>query len=283
MRTLYDSVTAFNIPADAQMVAGYVDGRYAWSASDWARFPGAVKVRIACFAWTNDGHVLDVETGDATPAQAPGWVQMRRAAGVDPTVYCSTSWWPSVRSAFVAQGVPEPHYWIAAYPGIGAQLYPGSVAHQYADPGPYDVSVVADYWPGVDGASTVSNVLSATGTLPADLTATLPDALEALMAGPIRFSVDGDPAVWFADLSTGAFYQIPDVESLGVIDQYAKPTVSTANARQRDLIRALCRSAAASVTDPTSLAAAITSALPTGSALSSADVETAVRNVLHGA
>lgn len=121
------------------------------------------------------------------------------------------------------------------------------------------------------------------GALPADLTATLPDALEALMAGPFRFSVDGDPAVWFADLSTGVFYQIPDVESLGVIDQYAKPTQVSANARQRDLIRALCRSASASVTDPTALAAAISSALPTGSTLSSADVETAVRNVLHGA
>jgi len=46
--------------------------------------------------------------------------------------------------------VTEPHWWIAAYPGNGANLYPGAVAHQYADPGPVDLSVVADYWPGVD-------------------------------------------------------------------------------------------------------------------------------------
>lgn len=172
-RTLYDAVTPANIPASAQMVAGYVDGRYAWSASDWARFPGAVKVRIAVFASTNDGHVLDVEPGDATPAQAVGWVQRRRAAGVDPTVYCGLSTtgysWANVRAAFQAAGVAEPHYWVAAYPGNGPNLYAGSVAHQYANPGPYDLSVVADYWPGVDVA-TVSNVTSITGgVLPTNL------------------------------------------------------------------------------------------------------------------
>ena len=147
---MYDSVTAKNIPTNAQMVAGYVDGLYKWTTADWARFPHAVKVRIAVFAHTNDGHVLDVEDGNATPAQAPAWVMMRRVKGVDPTVYCSFSLWSKVRQAFITAKVREPHYWIAAYPGNGAKLYLGSVAHQYANPGPVDISVVADYWPGVD-------------------------------------------------------------------------------------------------------------------------------------
>ena len=150
MRTMYDAVTPANIPVKAQMVAGYVDGRYAWKAADWARFPHAVKVRIAVFSSTADGHVLDVEPGCSTPASAPGWVLRRRKAGVDPTVYCNTATWPVVRAAFKAAGVREPHWWIAAYPGNGPRLYPGSVAHQYANPGPVDISVVADYWPGVD-------------------------------------------------------------------------------------------------------------------------------------
>lgn len=154
MRTMYDSVSPGAIPVTAQLVAGYVDGRYAWSAADWARFPNSTHVRIAVFPSTNDGVVLDVEPGDATPVQAPGWVQMRRAAGVDPTVYCSLTDWPAVRRAFAAAGVPEPHYWIAAYPGNGTALYDGAVAHQYADPpgsgGNYDLSAVADFWPGVD-------------------------------------------------------------------------------------------------------------------------------------
>lgn len=154
MRTCYDAITPSNIPTSAQMVAGYIDGRYAWTAAEWARFPHSVKARIAVFSSTNDGHILDVEPGCSTPGNAPGWVMRRRKAGIDPTVYCSLSAWPTVRAAFRNAGVAEPHWWIAAYPGIGAVLYGGSIAHQYANPGPVDVSVVADYWPGVDPKST---------------------------------------------------------------------------------------------------------------------------------
>lgn len=155
MRVMYDSVSPLAIPVGAEMVAGYVDGHYRWSQADWDRFPNAVKVRIAVHPETNDGHVLDVEQGDATPLQAPGWAQMRRAAGQDPSVYCSYGVWGAVQAAFTRAGVAQPHYWIAAYPGPGAVLYPGSVAHQYRDTGfngeNVDVSVVADFWPGVDG------------------------------------------------------------------------------------------------------------------------------------
>ena len=76
MRTMYDSIHASAIPANAKMVAGYVDGLFKWSTADWARFPHAVKVRIACFGHTDSGQVLDVEAGNATPAQAPAWVSL---------------------------------------------------------------------------------------------------------------------------------------------------------------------------------------------------------------
>jgi hypothetical protein len=153
MRIMYDSVTPSAIPTNAALVAGYVDGRYAWSGAEWARFPHSVKVRIATRASTNDGHVLDVEQGDATPTQATRWVVMRRAAGVDPSVYCNASTWPSVRAAFESAGVAPPHYWIAHYDGLTA-IPSGAVAKQYNDPprsgGNYDISAVADYWPGID-------------------------------------------------------------------------------------------------------------------------------------
>ena len=154
-RTMYDSVTPSAIPRSARMVAGYLPpSRYAWSAAEWALFPQARKVRIAIFADVNDGHVLDVEPGDATPAQAPGWVVMRRRAGVDPSVYCNASTWPTVRREFQRRGIREPHYWIAKYDNV-ARLIPGAVAKQYADPpthgrGHFDLSIVADHWPGVD-------------------------------------------------------------------------------------------------------------------------------------
>lgn len=168
MRLMYDAVTPSNIPADAVMVAGYIDGLYAWKPEDWARFPHAVKVELAVFASTNAGHALDVEAGDATPAQAAGWLTMRRRAGVDPSVYCSLSLWPAVRAALAASHTAEPHWWIAAHPGIGPDLYPGTVAHQYADVNNlYDLSVVSDYWPGVDPLPLPSEVHMPRNALPA--------------------------------------------------------------------------------------------------------------------
>lgn len=151
MRTMYDAVTPENIPRNAQMVAGYIDGHIGvWSAAQWAYFPAAVKVKITVFASDNEGIVLDVENGDATPSQAPSWAVNRRLAGADPTVYCNLDTWPAVQAAFAANRVSPPHFWIAAYPGGGPQIYFGAVAHQYADPGPVDLSIVVDYWPGVD-------------------------------------------------------------------------------------------------------------------------------------
>lgn len=154
-RTMYDGINtdAHAIPTSARLVAGYVDGLYAWSAADWARFPNSVNVRIAVFATTNDGVVLDCEPGNCTPAQSVDWVRMRRAAGVDPTVYCGrNTWWSQIRAAFRARGVPEPHYWVADYNvgAAGPQIPTGAIALQYTDTGPYDLSLVADYWPGVD-------------------------------------------------------------------------------------------------------------------------------------
>ncbi|MGH3625886.1 MAG: hypothetical protein ACRDRL_00345 [Sciscionella sp.] len=152
MREMYDAVTWQNIPASAAMVAGYDDGGFAWPLAAWTRFPHAVKVHITVFS-ANEAQVLDVENGDATPAQAPGWAQERRKAGQDPTVYCNASTWPDVRAAFGRQRVAEPHYWIADYDGR-AEIPAGAVAKQYlgGPTAPVDVSAVADYWPGVDPA-----------------------------------------------------------------------------------------------------------------------------------
>jgi hypothetical protein len=153
VRTMYDGITVSNLPAGAPLYAGYVDGLYANVSELRRRFPGTVVVPIAVFAHTDDGLVLDVETGDATPAQAPGWVVMRRHHGVDPTVYCNSSTWASVRAAFAAAGVPEPHYWIAQYDG-NPSIPSGAIAKQYRSAAGWDASAVADYWPGVDPAQT---------------------------------------------------------------------------------------------------------------------------------
>ena len=148
-RRMYDSVTASNIPTNAQIVAGYIDGRYAWTAADWARFPNARKVHIAVFATTNAGEVLDVEQGDATPTEVPQWVINRRHAGIDPTIYCSLAMWPMVQAQVKAWNLPQPHYWIADWNDEFAPIT-GAVAHQYQNLPQYDLSYVEDYWPGID-------------------------------------------------------------------------------------------------------------------------------------
>jgi hypothetical protein len=150
---MYDACEPRNIPKDATMVAGYIYGNCAWPASVWASWAHVTCVRIATVAFLDDGQVLDVESGDASPTLAPGWCVRARARGQDPTVYCNESTWPTVRAAFAAQHVAEPHWWIAHY-GVAPVIPAGAIALQYRNsvaPG-FDVSVVADYWPGVDPA-----------------------------------------------------------------------------------------------------------------------------------
>lgn len=149
MRTMYDSVDASAIPADAELVAGYVNGPYAWSQDAWSRFPHARAVPIATRADYDGGIVLDVENGDATPQQVAGWLKLRRRHGVDPSVYVQESQWEAVRQACWSARVAEPHYWVAHW-DAGTDIPAGAVALQHTNTPGYDVSSVADYWPGVD-------------------------------------------------------------------------------------------------------------------------------------
>ncbi|MEU4804302.1 hypothetical protein [Actinosynnema sp. NPDC023587] len=160
MRTMYDSTRPWEIPAGAEMVAGYVDGRWAWSQEAWDRFRNAIKVRISAVGATHHAEVFDVEPGCIWPPENVVPLVVRaRAAGIDPTVYCNRrNHWAGVRAVFDAADVPQPHYWVAEYDGV-AEVPAGSVGKQYRapeasgkakSPAHYDISSMADYWPGVD-------------------------------------------------------------------------------------------------------------------------------------
>ena len=149
-RRMADSVNALSLPVGFDLYAGYVNGRYNNYAQIVQRFPNKPVIGISVSPTADIGTCLDVEQGDARPEQAPAWVEMRRQAKVIPWVYCSEAIWSQCIAEFTTQKVPQPLWWIAAYPGAGAVLYPGSIAHQWIDHGPYDESVVADYIPGVD-------------------------------------------------------------------------------------------------------------------------------------
>lgn len=154
MRIMYDAISATNVPADGDLYAGYDDGYYADATAMQARFPTKRIIKVTAFATDNEGDVIDCETGDATPAQVPGWLTRRRATGADPSVYCSElgiNGIAAVERACVAANVhfDRAHWWRANYNGK-ALLEIGESAHQWIDTGPYDMSVVADYWPGID-------------------------------------------------------------------------------------------------------------------------------------
>lgn len=115
-----------------------------------------MKVQIVKKASSNWGHVLDVEPGDATPAQAPGWVKMRRAAGLaTPCVYVQKSSWASVQNEFNIQKTAQPLYWVAHYNDVEELPTLNGIKaiakqHHGNDPRNFDLSYVADFWPGVD-------------------------------------------------------------------------------------------------------------------------------------
>jgi hypothetical protein len=150
---MYDSVTPGDLPADAELVAAYVDGDYANVAEVRFRCPRATIARI-----TVTGRygvpVCDCETGDLTPLAAVLWARTELDSGRLPTIYCNLATWPTVKRLAGVRGLTgRVNYWIADW-GLGrpASLLPGAVAVQYAsDPvSDLDTSIVAGHWPGVD-------------------------------------------------------------------------------------------------------------------------------------
>ena len=116
--TMYDSVDLGQIPADAQFLAAYVDGRFANVAEARDRFPHARILSIAVNA-AHDADCLDIETGDATPAQAAAWFLRQKARGITrPCLYASafvmdTEVIPALKAAGIGAG--EIRLWSAHY------------------------------------------------------------------------------------------------------------------------------------------------------------------------
>jgi hypothetical protein len=69
---MFDAVEPSQIPVDAPCVAGYTGGAWPTYHELDDLFPHAHHVSIAISA-SEDADILDVEPGDASPDQAPGW------------------------------------------------------------------------------------------------------------------------------------------------------------------------------------------------------------------
>ena len=156
MRIFRDSVNPSAIPLGGiNGVIGYANGRFRWSAEETHRFAAAglqtAMVDVDGTAWAA-ACILDVERGDAGPAQAPGWIRNRNAFRGDATIYCDLSTLPAVLAA--TSRLSESWWlWIAHYTGhphIPHMTLPANVkvmGCQYASFEAYDEScIVADAW-----------------------------------------------------------------------------------------------------------------------------------------
>lgn len=155
-RIMWDSTTpAISIPRTAAIVAGYVNGDYAWKPSDWTLFADAIKVRISVTG-NIPCDVYDVERGDYLPSDTQVLLATAHDAGVErPTFYFDKSSYAEVRQYIPPPGA-EWAWWAADWTGRPHSLSmpDGGIASvvQYANPtytgGNYDLSAVYDpTWP----------------------------------------------------------------------------------------------------------------------------------------
>lgn len=153
-KLMYDSVDASSIPADAEVVAGYGDGSISqWSSDDWARFPNAIALSIVVNP-ADSGDVLDVERGDASPGDCPGWIaRYDRPVFKVPTIYCNRSNRAAIEAA--CQGLTY-DLWVATLDGTTDE--PGAAAVQYQNTPGYDVSLCSSWWPRMPAGSAQDTV-----------------------------------------------------------------------------------------------------------------------------
>jgi len=90
-RAMFDSVTISEIPKSAGAVAGYTGGSWPTYWDLVKEFPHAFVLDIAV-ASSYDARCLDIESGDATVAEAIPWLRRQHARGVKrPRLYIAVS------------------------------------------------------------------------------------------------------------------------------------------------------------------------------------------------
>jgi len=114
---MYDSIDLSQFPPNPEAVAGYVGGHWPTYNELVAKFPNALHLSIAVNAGQT-ARCLDVEPGDATPAQAPGWFANHadHSQGM-PVLYGSASAVNEIVTAMSHAGYARDRYliWSAHY------------------------------------------------------------------------------------------------------------------------------------------------------------------------
>ena len=147
---MYDAINWQAIPADAEAVAGYVDGaKSQWPAEAWQRFTRArVLLHICTWGPRNLGDTLDIEEGDSVPEDARPWALNALQRGVArPKLYMALSDLPRVKA--LCADLPC-LYWVA-HPTNVPHIPKGADACQWGwsssvTGGDFDLSLCEPYF-----------------------------------------------------------------------------------------------------------------------------------------
>jgi hypothetical protein len=103
-RIMVDTTDWKALPAWAAIRCYYSNGRYAAPLTVINAFKGPKVTINVTGDPTDDGDVLDVENGDATPDDVAAWFDARTAAGQrDLGVYCDRDSWDAVTAALASR------------------------------------------------------------------------------------------------------------------------------------------------------------------------------------
>jgi hypothetical protein len=143
----YDSANPSNIPANAEAVFYYADGRYAWSPH---RFPGAKARGITVLGNPAVASIIDMEPGCVWPPDSGvlrNFVATRMETHGDACVYTFRSAVVECMSAL--NGLkPGARLWLTTLDGTAPEEYEGFTCAAVQNYGgmtaPYDESVIYD-------------------------------------------------------------------------------------------------------------------------------------------
>jgi hypothetical protein len=103
---MLDSVDVAHLPDGADAYAGYTTGLFPTWGPLTKRFHGKAHLLSIAINAAEHALCLDIENGDATPAQAPGWVKAEHARNVArPVLYASVSAMDGILADLAAAGI----------------------------------------------------------------------------------------------------------------------------------------------------------------------------------
>jgi hypothetical protein len=131
---MFDTTTLAALPHKPFAVAGYTAGSWPTYLTLRRGWPSAHSVSIA-IGWGYRADCLDVEPGDATPAEVPAWVNAERKLEAKPCVYSDWYEWTTQLRPILARAhiaLTSILEWVADYTGCPA-LIAGFDADQCTD------------------------------------------------------------------------------------------------------------------------------------------------------